>query len=511
MGRVITNAVSLASAREQTPGVLPGSPSWKLAEPNSIGRWGATITKVARTPISRARQRRKGVVTDMTSGVEFEADATLSGIKDFVEGFAFAKAIGPDSYVPSAATTSGFTVPSLSSGQAGRFTYGASAAKTLVYSRGFSNAANNGLHVISSAPTTGGTNIPVTGGVAETPAATRDVEVAIAGVRGAAGDLEIDADGNLVSTALDFTTLGLSVGQAVHVGGISVTNQFFETANIGFARIKAIAAHKITFDKRPNAFVQDDGTVDNNGGAGAAIDILFGQFIRNVDVGSADYQEVTTQFELAMPNLGSGGATNYEYAKGNYHNAMSINLPLNDKATMTYGFVGLDTTKPTASRATNAASAKEPGQTAAFSTVSDIARLRMQDVDEAGLSTDFKSVTFTLTNNAEPEKVLGKLAAGFVNFGNLEVDIEATLLFTNPDLVERIRCNRTVSMDFGLRNSDGGVIFDIPSGTLDGGDRSLPTNQSVTIATTLQAHKDATLGYSFSASFFPVLPPQDCQ
>src|SRR3546814_19905084 len=78
----------------------------------------------------------------------------------------------------------------------------------------------------------------------------------------------VDADGNLISTALDFTTLGIAVGQVIHVGGIDVANQFFETENTGFARVRIVAANKLTLDKRDQAFIADDGTDTEAGGTG---------------------------------------------------------------------------------------------------------------------------------------------------------------------------------------------------------------------------------------------------
>lgn len=507
MGRVTTNSSGLAYTREASLGVLPGSPTWKQAEPNNIGRFGASITKVARSPISRARQRRKGVVTDLNSSVEFDCDLTLEALKDHIEGFFFSRLVGPDAYNPSAVVSDGYTVAALSAAQAGRITYGASAAKTLIYARGFLNAANNGLYPVAATVATSATKIPVASRTAETPAASRSVEVAIAGVRGAAGDLEINSDGNLVSTVLDFTTLGLYAGQYIHIGGADTANQFFEEDNYGFARIAVTpTAHLIVLEKRGQDFVTDDGTDTNSGGTGLEIDILFGQFCRNVDVGHADYLEASVQFELSSPNLGTAGATNYEYALGNYCDAMSIVLNLTDKATMTFGFIGTDTTDPTSSRATNAADAKVHTAAAAFSTAGDLARLRLQDVDETGLSTDFKSLTLTVTNNVSPEKVIGRLGAAYMNVGNYEVDLSSTMLFSNPLVPVRMRNNTTVGLDFAVRNAEGGVYFDIPSGELDGGERSYPVNQSVTMNTTLPARKDDILGYSLSASFFPFLP-----
>lgn len=510
MGRVITNGTSVSFAREASLGLLPGSPQWFEIEPNTINKFGTTVSKTTRTPISRARARRKGVVTDLDSGVEVDADLTLTHIRDFVEQFLFANAVGGDSYLTSAATSTTYVVPAMSSGQAGRMLYGASAAKTLVFARGFANAANNGLKPITATVAPGAVAIPVAGNVAETPAATAMVEVSIAGVRGAAGDLKIDASGNLISTVLDFTTTGITKGQVIYVGGLDVSHQFFNTANIGFARVDAVGPHTLTLAKRDQAFVADDGTSTGSGGTPIAVDILFGQFVRNVPVGSTDYAEISTQFELASPNLMPAGVTGYEYALGNWADAMSIAIPLSGKATITLGFVGIDTTLPSATRATGAGNAKIGGQVQAFGTASDIARLRVQDIDESGLSTDFKSATFTLTNNVSGEKVLANLGPKYLNAGDLEVDIQNQMLFTNPDVIERVRCNLTVGFDFVLRNGDGGVAFDLPTGTLTGGNREYPANQTVTLTDTFAAHQEDKYGYTLGVSFFPVLPTVAC-
>lgn len=507
MPRVSTNTVSISAAREASLAVLPGSPLWRLLEPNSINQFGRTISKTARNPISRSRQRRKGVITDLDSAVEVEADLTLAHFRDYMEGFCYAVAIGASVFTPSAAVADAFTVPAVSAEDAGKLTYGAAAAKSLLYSRGWDTSANNGLFVLAGAVATSATSIPVTGGaIAATPDATDDVELAVAGVRGEAGDLQIDANGDLISTALDFTTLGLSVGQWLHVGGVGVTNQFFNEENSGFARIKSITANKIELERKAATFVVDDGTDTGSGGTGLEIDILFGQFIRNVATDHPDYLEISTQFELSLPNLGSGGVTNYEYALGGYHDTVSMNVPLTDKATVTYGFIGTDTTTPAATRATNAENAKVPSETAAFGTSSDLARLVIHDVDENGLTTDFKSLTVTLNNNVSPEKVLGKLGASHMNLGNFEADIETQVLFTDSSVRTAIDNNTTVGLYWALRNDDGGVMCDFPSGTLDGGDREFPENETVLLNTTFMAFEDPALGYSFSASLFPVLP-----
>jgi hypothetical protein len=508
MPRVITNAVTLSRAREASLGVLPGSPVWYELEPNNPSNFGTTTTKMTRSPISRNRARRKGRVSDLDSGVEYEADLTLFHLRLSVEEFCFARAVGGDVLIPTAVTNGTYTVPAVTAAQAGRLKYGVGAAKTLFYARGFDVEVNNGLKELAAVVATAATEIMITDALAETIGASQFVELAVAGIRGAPGDLMLGPTGILTSGVLDFTTLGWSKGQVIHLGGVDALFQFGNITNNGFVRLRSIAAHACQLEKKDGAFIADDGTDTGWEGEAISIDILFGQFVRNVDVGHADYVEWSTQFEIASPNLMSGGATGYEYAIGNWPNQLTISVPLTDKATMGATYVGTNTTAPSASRASGAANAKPGVESEAFGSSSDIARLRIQDVDEQGLTTDFKAVTITLKNNVAGEKVLAYLGPKYLNAGNLEVDIETTLLFSNPEVPAAIRGNDTQGFEIALRNDDGGVLIDLPTGTLDGGAREYPANQSVTIKTTFAAHQEQTFDFTLGVSFFPVLPDE---
>ncbi len=491
MGRTLTNNFSLQYAVEQSIGVLPGSPEWKLLEPNAIGGFGSTISTVARSPISKNRQRKKGTITDLDSAVEFDADLTLEHFIDFIEGFMFSNFVGPIKVVPSAATTSAYTVPTMTA---------ALPEFTIVFVRGFTNAANNGVKLVDTGGTT--TSIPITGGglVAESPPASQNVSVEVCGFRFLVGDLDVDASGNLVSTAKDFTDLDLTAGQFVWIGGELAANKFTNAENTGFARVVSIAANLLTLDKKSQTFVTEADTTQ-------LVDLFFGQFIKNVGVDDAQYLERSFQFEGAYDNLehpGPGDA--YEYAKGNFCNTLGFELPLTDKAGMSFGFVGTDTEAPITTRATNADTPVNPVQTGAFNTSADIARLRITEVDETGLTTDFKSITLNINNNVSPEKVLGLLGAKYMNTGNFEIDIESQLLFTNPAVVQAIRDNQQLTMDFSISNDDGAIMVDIPSLTLGGGARDFPVNESILINTTAQAYGDTTFGNSLSVSMFPFVP-----
>lgn len=345
--------------------------------------------------------------------------------------------------------------------------------------------------------------------VDETPSAIANVTLEVAGIRGAAGDLVINASGNLASTTLVFTTLDWVAGQAIHIGGQAAANRFFGNGsgeNFGFARIVSISANEVVLDKKITPFVTDDGTDDNSGGTPLEIDILFGRYIRNVGVDDVDFLEQSLTFEAAWDGLATDLTDEYEYALGNFCNEVTFELPLTDKATATFGFIGTDANAPTGTRKTGAATPLDPVQTTAFNTTADIARLRITKADESGLTTDFKSVTLTLNNNVSPEKVLSTLGAKFMNSGIFEVDLETQVLFTNGEVLAAIRNNETVTMDFTLQNSDGGMFVDIPAMTLGDGSRDLPINESVLINISGQAFRDPIFNTSLSVSIFPWLP-----
>jgi hypothetical protein len=504
MGRILTNNTALAAAAETSVGVA--GTSWFLLEPNDIGTFGASLSTVAREPISKDRARRKGTIVDLESAVEFEADLTMSSAFDFSEAFLFATASQADlRFAAPDATGTGYTVAALDATQAGKLQYAATGLASLLKVRGFALAANNGLKALGGAATALDTELTVSGLSAETAPAKALLE--LAGVRCESDDLALTVTGTTAvltsgggaGAAVDFSALGLMAGQMIHVGGLTSATQF--AAGAGYARVTAVAAGQLSLDKLDAALVTDAGT-------GQAVDLLFGQFLRNVSTDHADFLERSYTFELAMPNLDSGGATMYEYALGNYANELTFNVPLAEKATMSFGFIGTDTNVPVAagSRKSGAADAPVPNATEAVNTSADVLRLRVADVDDNAMTSCFKDFSLTLNNNVSPEKCIGTLGAEFMNTGNFMVDLEAEVLFTDADVADAIRNNTTVTMDLVLRNNDGAIALDIPSMTLGDGAKSFPVNESVTMALSGMAFNDPTLGNSLGMSTFPAAP-----
>lgn len=514
MGRALTNYHSLSYALQSAfNNFTTAAGQWKLTEPNEVPNFGATITTVARQPISRDRQAREGTATDHDADVEVTCDLTRDSFIDFAEGFAFTLAtgfmllsgggsgqnLGADNALTTAGTPPGFTHSALAA---------AIPTNTLLYSRAFLNAINNGLNVVIAGGST--TETPVGGApafVLEVPSAATNASLEKAGWRFT--DLTWTNATNTIGSALqDMTLIGLTVGQLVHVGGLVAGTQF--TNGVAYARVRTISAASVVLDNVSGAL--KTAAADQ---AADAVDLLFGQFIRNVPVDNASFRERIFLFEGSWPNLFEtdpptpvANPDGFEYINNCYCNQASYDIPLSDKATVTYSFVGTFARDivDNSGRQTGASAPRNPVQTAAYNTSRDVVRLRIKDVDETGLTTDFKSFRFIVNNNVGREKVIGVVGARYINVGNLAVTIEGNILFTSPLVVARIRNNTRVAMDFILKNTDGVIGVDIPSMTLGNGARELPVNETVQVALSGTAFRDATLGTSMGLSLIPVVP-----
>lgn len=492
MGAVNTNSISLAFIREQTMGQLPATGTAEYLEPNDISAYGVEITTVARNPISKYRMNKKGTITDTSSSVGFAQDTTASLLLAFLQGGIYSTWIERPAalrdQVAASTTKTGFV---FSKALAGSPIEG-----TILFARGFVNQPNNGLKIVGAGSTT--TDIVTTDGATFVDEVGNDnTSVFAVGYQATAGDIQIDASGNLISTTLDFTTLGLEIGSGIFIGGLDPVTAFDTKANYGLCRVRKVEANRVTLDKRPNAFVAD-------AGAGKTIHLYFGWFIKDVGVDDPMFNERSFSFEAVYPGINDNNTDGYEYATGHVVNTMEISLPLSDKSGTTITTFGLDVQPITAAR--QPWSFHRPLFMEAYSTPNDFIRLRVEKADETGLSTLFKEVTLTLSNNAGGENILGKIGPAFTNYGNFDVSVAFTCIFTSPEIPKMIRNNCTASMDFCIVNNDGAFHFDIPSMTLGDGTKDFAVNEKVKISLSSTAFGDPDPGYTLGVTFFPYLP-----
>lgn len=496
MGQVLTEGVNLCAVPEAALGAaVPPGAGWFNLQPNSLGDIGPSYKKLARQPISKNRQNQRPILVDEDSAAPWESDVTKDLLDDFLEGIFMSATkhsggTGVSKWIPAAFAAGAITVPA-NGAVAGLQQH------TLIYVRG--TASNNGLFEVGAASTN--VSITIAGGVVEgAPPANSNVEVA--GFRApVAADIQLNNAGNLTATAADFTTMGLNVGQWIWVGGAIGSVNAFGTADYrGFARIKAIAANLLTLERRSWTVGAADPA------AGKFVDLYFTRWIRNVAIDHADYKTPSYAFEVTYPNLGPGAVAEYEYLLGNMLDQFVFNIPLTNKVTGQMTFTGTSSQDPTTVRAAGPAAALNPVTNLALSTATDLMRLRISNVDETGISTDFTSIKLTVNNNVEPEKQLGTLGASKMNVGKFEVSVEADLIFTSDDVIKAVHDNRVCNMDVAMRNGDFGLLLDVASMSIDSTGRKFETNKSVTITTKTTGYQDATLGYTMSGSVFAYLP-----
>lgn len=489
---VQSNNVQLRGYRESAIGT-PGTTAVML-EPNAAPDFGNENSLVSRDPISKNRMELAGAIVDRDSKFAAEFDLTMEHLQYLAPLFFLADYNGPnlrtdsEPYYPTAVDSTDYTVPADGAITEGR----------LIYARGFVVTGNNGLKVVAAS--SDADEIKASGLAAETctqPAQNATVEVC--GIQFGSGECAIDASGDLTSSVIDCTTLGLTVGQFIWIGGATGGALVFATAaNRGFARVTAIAAGKLTLDKTlGGAWAADTGTAKT-------IQIFFGRFLRNVAVDNADFNRHSTSFEIEFPEL--DGGTKYEVSEGNVGDELKLNFPMAAKATMNASFVGTDTLDISGSQLSGGSTARVVVQDDLFNDSNQMIRVRATQYDETGLTTYFKNCSVSFKNNASPLKVLGSLGALDINYGTFMVSVEAQAVFTEPDLLTAINDSTVVTMEIAMRNADGGFVLDLPSVQFGGGKRDMPKNEEVLVNLAGKAVKDGTLGYAASISLFPWLP-----
>lgn len=153
----------------------------------------------------------------------------------------------------------------------------------LLRTTGFTNTANNGIFRVASSTA----NTVVVGGtptLVDETAPPLGAKLQVVGFQGVSGDVTATATG-LGSTSLDFTTLGLVVGQWVKIGGTATADKFATAALNGWARITAIAANALTLDNRPTGWTTDSGAS------------------KTIKVWCGDYLRVGTSTDLAQKSF----------------------------------------------------------------------------------------------------------------------------------------------------------------------------------------------------------------
>lgn len=386
-------------------------------------------------------------------------------------------------------------------------------ADDLVFMSGNGDAGNNGLMSVASVAdnvVTMNETLTLDGSPASTSAMTT------VGFVGVAGDIDVDSASALpalTSTTLSFTTFGLIPGEWIFIGGDLAAEKFSGSFNNGFARIKTIAAKRLTFDKTQGTMVTEASTTET-------VKLFFGRVLKN-ESDPTLIRRRTYQLErsLGAPDDASPAAIQAEYLKGSVSNQITYNYATADKITTDLSYLSTDNEQVTA--ATGRKSGTRPTITAedGFNTSSDFTRLKMSLLDPADSNptalfaflTEFNVV---INNNVSPNKAISVLGAFDQTAGQFNVDGTATAYFSTIEAVQAVRNNSDVTLDFAVvqpRIVDSvtitsGVLTDIPLIALGDGRLNVELDQPITLPLNLPAAADRNFNHTLLMMFFDFLP-----
>lgn len=505
VNKIDSNITGLAYAEEASLGTLPGSPVWNRLEPNSYNDFGGELTTVAPNPINPSRQRKKGVITDLDATGGFNHNLTQFNLQDMLQAVMFADTrkkgnelvtavdldtANPDEY--EVADTTGFLVGSLIKGF------------------NFTNAANNAVNEVTAV--TASTSVEVADGqlvVEASPPATARIQVV--GHVGAAGDIDVDASGDLptlTSTTLDFTTLGLEVGQWIFIGSDTASEQFSNAVNNGFKRIRAIAANVLTLDKSVGTMVTEASTTET-------IHLYFGDVLRNETGTLIKRRSYHLERTLGAPDDASPAQIQSEYVKGAIPNEFTLNVPTANLVNVDFGFVGIDHLQRDGATGPLQSSVVSPEKADVFNTSSDFSRIKMSvvsDTNEAptALFAFITEATITINNNLSANKAVGTLGAFDVTAGTFTVSGNITAYFGNVSAVQAVRNNSDVTLDMAIVKDNRGMVIDIPLVALGDGRLNVEQDQPITLPLSMDAAtaEDVATGmdHTLLLTFFGYLP-----
>lgn len=504
VNKIDSNVTGLRIAEESSLGVLPGTPIWVPFEPNSYSDFGGQLTTIARTPISDTRQRKKGVVTDLDASGGFNTDLTQTNLQDILQGFLFASHDNKIEFGGAGEITGVTTVSDDFQAASGLDAF---LATDLVFAAGFTNAGNNGLHVVSAVA---GTALTVTTNlVTETPPSTATlVQV---GFQGAAGDLDVSTAGTLpqiTSTALDFTDYDINPGDWIFVGGDSAGLRFTNAANNGFKRVKAVSATALTIDKSDSDMVTEASTTET-------VQIFFGRTLKN-KVG-ADIIRRTYQLERTLGASDSAlpSQIQSEYLVGAVPNEAVFNISQADKINVDLSFIATDNEQRTGATGVKSGTRPSIVESAAFNTSSDFSRIRLalvSDTDEAPdpLFAFVTELTVTISNNLTANKAVGFLGSFDITAGIFAVSASMTAYFSSVAAVAAVRDNADVTLDIAMVKENAGIVLDLPLISLGDGRANIEQDQPITLPLTADAataaKNDVNMDHTIHFTFFDYLP-----
>lgn len=342
---------------------------------------------------------------------------------------------------------------------------------------GFTDPANNGVFKC----TTGHATSPVFLGAgfvteAAPPAAAR---IKVVGFQGASGDLVAVADG-ITSTLLDFTTLGLAVGQWVKIGGTASGDKFATAACNGWARIIAIAAAKLTLDNLPTGWTTDAGT-------GQTVKVFYGDTLKN---------GLLTLGQTIERGFMDQTVPTYIAQRGMVVDQGVFNFVKEQVATWTMTFAGMTGAQDTTSLDSSPDAATTNAIMAAAVNVGRIA----ENGTPVGGPNFIESAVITIKNNLRMIGGIrsdGLVGAEDIGKGSVDVTVNMGTYFGSNALLAKLFAGTATNINIRIAKNSQAMIWAVPRLTYTDGqanatakntDTKLPLTSMASIDTLTSAH-----------------------
>jgi hypothetical protein len=451
-----SNRTAFRVAKEPSFGTAPANPVYKEVRRTSDAL-AFTPTNEVSAEIESTRQVTDLINTGRDAGGDMGFELSIENLDVALEGlFCNAWQRTPEvtngprwEYGASAtritatsATTLTIASPSVLSGSAINATGAAFVIGHLIRQSGM--AAGNGIYRVAGSSAT---SITIAGGgVDAAPGANARIKVV--GFEGVAGDIAaVTAGGNaLTATTLNFTTLGLMVGQWVKISNEGGAYSFAAAVNNGFARISAIAAGRLSFDITQGIFQAD-------AGAGKTIRVYFGDTIRN---GITQYTyRIEKQYELAA-------GTRYSYASGHQPSSLALTAETRGVVTGTMSWMGSDLTTPAAAR--DAGAITEGISSNSVLDASNSVPMIMEAGAALAAPNYVSGFAFTLDNGLRARNGIGSPGAIGMGLGRASITGTLTTYFGDESFLTKLRNGTASGATIAFRDAANlcGEIWDIP-------------------------------------------------
>lgn len=441
-----SNRVRLGFALEGVDGanfgVTPANPAFQTLRVTAIDLAGKPNTKIS-DEIRDDRQIPDLILVGQNTDGGFSAELSFGAFDSLIEATLFgtwAEKPGRINLTAGGALTS----VAASTGTVALASGAAIAPGHLVRLSGFGQSANNGLFRAGTG--SNATNLVAAGaGLVNETTPPVGAALKVVGFQGVAGDLKTAVGPNrLTSAALDFTTLGLSVGEWVKIGGAAAANRISLAGCNGWARIGAIAANALTLDIAPAGFAASVETT-------STVQVWIGDLLRN---------GVTRRSFTAEESFLGQTTPTHIYHRGLTPSSLKIDVAANEVVKAEIRFVGRSSTDQDL-RVTGASSLPAVAGDV-LNSAANVGRLAEGGAALTGPNF-VTAFSLSLENNIRALGAVGSLGAVGAGVGRSSVTGRLSTYFGSRALLAKLLANQTSSYDLTLTDSLGrSLLIDLP-------------------------------------------------